>query len=229
VKGAALFVTKTWNIARFISSFPTVTEDYELVALDKMMLAQLNKLVRDCKSGYEELDFHGPANAVRVFTWNMFADHYVEAVKSRAYNQHGEFDVKLQRGAWYTLHTCLDTIIKLLAPICPFVTEALWRELYSGKSVHLQVMPQEKREFESDLAGLLPQLMDFNAAVWRYKKEKSVALSQEVKATIYAPRELEVFEADLKAMHRIKQLVFGQPSKEVEARAKALGIMFVVE
>ena len=229
VKGAALFVTKFWNIARFISSFPTVTEDYELVALDKMILAQLNNLIRDCKSGYDELDFHVPANAIRVFTWNMFADHYVEAVKSRAYNQHGEFDGKLQRGAWYTLHTCLGAVIKLLAPICPFVTEALWRELYSSKSVHLQVMPQENREFESDLRALLPQLMDFNMAVWKYKKEKSIALSQEVKATIYAPAELEVFEADLKAMHRIKQFIFGQPSKEVEARAKALGIMFVVE
>ncbi len=229
VNSSALFITKLWNIARFISSFPVINENYELPALDKMVLAQLNDVIKECRVGYDELDMYVPANAIRVFAWSLFADHYVEAAKSRAYNQNGEFNVRLQRGAWYTLHTCLSTIIKLLAPICPFVTEALWRELYSDKSVHLQAMPQEKREFESDLKELFAQLMDFNAAVWKYKKEKSVALSQEVKATIYAPRELEVFEADLKAMHRIRQLVFGQPSKEVEARAKAFGIMFVVE
>jgi len=229
VKGAALFITKLWNIARFISSFPTVTEDYELAALDRMILSHLNSLIKDCKSGYGELDFHGPANAMRVFAWNVFADHYVEAAKSRAYNQQGEFDVKVQRGAWYTLHTCLGTVIRLLAPICPFVTEALWRELYSSESVHLQAFPKEDRKFESDFQGLLPQLMDFDTAVWKYKKEKSIALSQEVKAAVYAPKELQVLEADLKAMHRIRHLRFGQPPREVEATTKALGNVFVVE
>jgi len=227
VKGAALFVTKLWNIARFISSFPVVTEDYELAALDRMMLSQLNSLIKDCKDGYDELDFHAPANAVRVFAWNVFADHYVEAAKSRAYNQQGEFDEKVQRGAWYTLHTCLNTVIRLLAPICPFVTEALWRELYSSESVHLQAFPKENREFESVFQGLLPQLMDFNTSVWKFKKEMGIALSQEVKAAVYAPKELHVFAADLKAMHKIRQLKFGRPPREVKARAKALGNVFV--
>ena len=40
---------------------------------------------------------------------------------------------------------------------------------------------------------------------------------------IYVPKELKVFEADLKAMHKIKQIRFGSLPKDVEARAKALG------
>jgi len=230
VKGAASFVTKLWNIARFISSFPIVFEGYELSALDKMMLAQLNSLVIECKNGYDEMDFYVPANAIRAFAWNVFADHYVEAAKSRAYNQCGEFDGKLQRGAWYTLHTCLSTIIRLLAPICPFVTEALWHELYSNESIHLQPFPKKKKEFESDLEGLLPQLLEFNTTIWKYKKEKSIALSQELRATVYARKELHVFAADLKAMHKIEQIVFGQPPREVEAKAKVVGSnLFIVE
>jgi valyl-tRNA synthetase len=221
-------MTKLWNIARFISSFPIITKDFELCALDKMILAQLNEVTRECIGGYEELDMYVPSNAIRDFAWNVFADHYVEAAKSRAYNQNGEFDEKLQRGAWYTLHTCLGAVLKLLAPICPFATEALWRELYSIESVHLQLLPQEKKELESELRGLLPQVMEFDRAIWKYKKERNIALSQEVQATIYASPGLTAFETDLKVMHKIKEFRFGKPPREIKAKDLG-GSTFAVE
>jgi len=223
VKAAALFLTKLWNIARFISSFPLVKENFELAGLDKMILGQLNDLIGECKRGYDELDVYVPANTVRNFAWNVFADHYVEAVKSRAYNQHGEFDEKLQRGAWYTLHTCLSTVLKLLAPICPFITEALWRELYLNESIHLQPFPQEKKEWESNLKALGTQFMDFNTAVWKYKKERNIALSQEIAATVYGPMELDAFKDDLKAMHKIKELQFAKAPEKMKTMARELG------
>jgi len=230
VKATALFITKLWNIARFISSFPVVNENFQLAALDEMTLAQLNEVIGECKRGYDELDVYVPANAVRNFAWNVFADHYVEAVKSRAYNQHGEFDEKLQRGAWYALHTCLSIILKLLAPICPFVTEALWRDIYSKESIHIQPFPREEKEFESNLKRLSAQFMDFNTAVWKLKKEKNIALSQEIAATVYVPKELEVFKADLKAMHKIKDLRFAKPTNKVKTKGRMLNSdIFVVE
>lgn len=228
VKGAALFITKLWNIARFISSFPIINKDFELSELDKMILAQLNDVINECTAGYEKLDMYVPANAIRDFAWNIFADHYVEAAKSRAYNQNGEFDEKLQRGAWYTLHTCLGAVLKLLAPICPFATEALWRELYPSESIHVQLVPRERKELESELRELLPQLMEFDTAIWKYKKERNMALSQELQATIYAPSRLKVFEADIKVMHKIKEFKFGEPSQEIKAKDLG-GSTFAVE
>jgi valyl-tRNA synthetase len=230
VKGAALFITKLWNIARFISSFPSVNESFELAPLDHMILAQLNDTIKECSVGYAELDFYVPANSVRNFAWNMFADHYVEAAKSRAYNQNAEFDEKLQTGAWYTLHTCLATILKLLAPICPFVTEALWRELYSDKSIHLQPFPQETKEQESNFKALATQVIKFNTAIWKYKKEKNIALSQGLQAVVYAPKELEVFQTDLKAMHKIKEMNFTELPEKLKAEAQSLASdIFVVQ
>ncbi len=230
VKGASLFITKLWNIARFISSFPMITEDFELSALDEMMLARLNDVIKECNAGYDELDVYVPANSLRNFAWSVFADHYVEAVKSRAYNQYGEFDEKLQRGAWYTLHTCLSTILKLLAPICPFATEALWRELYSDESIHLQSFPQEKKELDSTMKTLATQVMNFNTTIWKYKKEKNIALSQGLDAAVYVPKELEAFEADLKAMHKIRKMHFAKPPENMRTKAHSLGSdIFLVE
>jgi len=228
VKAASLFVTKLWNIARFISSFPIVTDSFELTELDKMLLAQLNNITRECRQGYDELDVYVPANAIRNFAWNLFADHYVEAAKSRAYNRNREFDEEYQRGAWHTLHTCLRTILKLLAPICPLVTESVWRELYSQESIHSGDFPEAKIEVESDLNTLIEHFTGFNTAIWKYKKEKSIALSQEISATVYGPKQLKAFQADLKAMHKIKELVFTEPTNRIKTEGRRLNKDIIV-
>jgi valyl-tRNA synthetase len=192
------------------------------------ILSELNNLIEECREGYGEMNAFIPANAIRTSTWNVFADHYIEAAKSRAYNRGGRFDVKLQRGTWYTLHKCLETILKILAPICPFITEAIWLELYSDESIHIQSFPQKEKERESELSKLLPKFIAFNNAVWRYKKEKKVALSQSLPTTLYAPEELRPFEQDARAMHRIEHLQFGEPEEKKGMRELAEGI-FVPE
>ncbi|MEM2273726.1 MAG: valine--tRNA ligase [Candidatus Bathyarchaeia archaeon] len=214
IRGTSKFLTKLWNIARFISSFPQVNDNLELAPLDKMILAKLNEVIAECRKGYEEFNAFQAATAIRLFTWNIFADHYIEAAKSRAYNKDKTFDVKLQRGAWYTLHKCLETILKLLAPICPFITEAIWLELYSKESIHVQRFPEETKEERELIVNLLPKFMEFNNAIWQYKKKHKIALSQDLDATVYAPPDLKPFGDDLKAMHRIKTLIFGEPEKE---------------
>ncbi len=229
IEGTSKFLTKLWNIARFISSFPRVNGGYELAALDRLMLGELNRLIGECRLGYEDMDVYVPANALRAFIWSLLADHYMEAVKSRAYNRQGKFDERLQRGVWYALHACLEAILKLLAPLCPFITEALWRELYSTESVHLQPFPEERPEWRSDLVKLTPRFTEFNTVIWKYKKEKGLALSQELGATVYAPEELEVFKEDLKAMHGIRELRFGEPEEEKAKICELGGGVFIIE
>jgi len=224
IEGTSKFLTKLWNIARFISSFPQDYEDYELAALDRMILARLNELINECKRGYEEMNAFVVATAIRNFTWNIFADHYIEAVKSRAYNHDGIFDPKLQRGAWYTLHEGLMTILKLLAPIVPFITEKIWLEVYSKESIHIQRFPERQAEWESEMVNLLPGFIDFNNTIWRYKKSKGIALSQSLPVRrVYAPGELEPLKDDLKAMHRIKDLQFRiHENREVRKLSEAV-------
>ena len=221
IKGNSKFLTKIWNIARFISSFPQVSEGYELAPLDRMILAELNELIEKCRLGYEKMDVHASAEAIRTFMWNVFADHYIEAVKSRAYNRSGRFSPELQRGAWYTLHTCLNVLLRLLAPICPFITEAIWLELYSEESIHTQTFPEKKPEWRSDLRDILEAFMEFNNTIWRYKKEEDLALNQEIDATVYAAESLKPLAQDLEVMHRIRELRFGKPKPE-EGEVKPL-------
>ena len=81
---------------------------------------------------------------------------------------------------------------------------------------------------ESELSKLLSKFIAFNNAVWRYKKEKKVALSQSLPATLYAPKELKPFGEDVTAMHRIESLRFGQPEEKKRMQELAEGI-FIAE
>jgi valyl-tRNA synthetase len=208
--GTFKFLTKLWNIARFISGFPQVEKDFELLYTDKMILAELNRLITTCRAGYDQMDFFLPATAIRKFTWSIFADHYLECIKARAYNENGSYKLRAQRGAWYALHACLENLLRLLAPICPFITDALWRELYGKESVHAQQFPEERSEWEDKAGELLKPFIQFNSAIWRYKKLKGIALRAHIKR-VYGPESLAPLEADLQAMHRIDELIFGKP------------------
>ena len=120
-------------MSRFLSSFPIV-ESADLADTDKWIISELDKLVKDCKVGFDEYNFFIPATAIREFTWNIFAAQYIEMAKARAYGI--EFSEAERDGAIYTLHKVLSTLLKLLAPITPYITDFLWQTLYSDKSIH---------------------------------------------------------------------------------------------
>ena len=135
------FLTKLWNVSRFLSSFPII-ESAELADTDKWIISELDKLVKDCKVGFDQYNFFIPATAIREFTWNVFAAQYIEMAKTRAYGI--EFSDAERDGAIYTLHKVLSTLLKLLAPITPYITDFLWQTLYSDKSIHTEQQANEE-------------------------------------------------------------------------------------
>lgn len=197
ISAASKFLTKLWNIARFVSSFPVV-KAAKLQPSDKWILSELSKLIKDCLRHYKDFNFFYPARNVRDFLWNIFADHYIEMVKCRAYGS--GFSRAEQRAAWFTLHTVLKNVLLLLAPIVPFVTEKLWRELYSKKSIHLQTFP--KPVWNTRFIKYTDAIVSFNSMVWAKKKEMGISLRDPI--SIEIPKSLKPFEKDLIAMHNIK-------------------------
>lgn len=199
IQNAGKFITKIWNIARYVSSFP-IPRRFELTPTDKWILSELSKTIKKSLEGYREFNFFIPATKIRYFTWSIFADHYIELSKARAYGLK-DFTYQEQRAAWSTLHTVLKTILMLLAPITPFITEEIWRRIYSKKSIHLQRFP--KALWSTRYAIFTEKLIKFNSEVWAMKKEKNLTLKDPIDIEI--PKDLKIFEKDLIAMHNIKR------------------------
>lgn len=200
LQGASKFMTKFWNIARFISSFEP-PKKAKLTATDKWIITELGRLIIDCKRAYQEHDFFTSASKIREFVWNVFANHYIEMAKPRAYGD--GFTDEEKEAAWYTLHTCLKVLLQLLAPITPFITDYIFKELY-GEEVHGMVFPSAKvktTEGEPTIGEITQKIVEFNSNVWNEKKSKGLSLKDKIAMEV--PTELKKFEKDLKSMHNL--------------------------
>ena len=191
------FLSKLWNVSRFLSSF-SVISSAEPTDTDKWILSELNKLITECHKGYKKYNFFIPAIAIREFTWNLFAANYIEMVKARAYGI--GFSDEEKNSAIFTLHKVLSTILKLLAPITPFITEHLWQTLYSDESIHKQ--KQAETESCEDLTHFTKEITDFNSKVWNEKKSKGLSLKDSIQIPI--PDNLSAFAKDFASMHNLQ-------------------------
>jgi len=196
IAGAHKFLTKLWNLSRFISSFPQV-KAAKLEPSDRWILAELASLIAACVKGYRDYNFFIPATEIRDFVWEAFASHYAEMVKSRAYGQ--GISTAQQKAAWYTLHTVLKNVLILLAPITPFMSEHIWRQLYSKRSIHIESFP--KAAWSKSARHYTANILSFNREVWKIKKEKGLALRDPVEMNV--PRGLSPFRDDLVRMHSL--------------------------
>ena len=196
VAGARNTLTKIWNLARFISSFPQV-KTARLRPADQWILAELSNLTKRCLKGYKEFNFFIPATELRDFLWGSFASHYLEMAKTRAYGI--GFTKVDQKAAWSTLHECLKTMLLLLGPITPHLTDSVWRKLYGKRSIHSEVFPRKR--WKERYRKYTRPLVDFNSDIWKMKKEKGLSLSSPINSEI--PSTLRLFEEDLRAMHKI--------------------------
>jgi len=118
-------------------------------------------------------------------------------VKARAYGI--GFSEEERDAAIYTLHKVLSTILKLLAPITPFITEHLWQTLYSDESIHKQ--RQAEPENSEERPQFTKEIIEFNSKVWNEKKSKGLSLKDSI--AIIIPENLSAFSKDFTSMHNL--------------------------
>tara|TARA_B100001059_G_scaffold223784_1_gene249149 strand:+ start:1509 stop:4487 length:2979 start_codon:yes stop_codon:yes gene_type:complete len=115
------FVNKFWNAARFAlarSESPgTVDSLKSLGIIDRWMLSRIHRARRTIDAAIDSYQFNTCAEAVYDLVWRDFCDWYLESIKPTVADDAAQRQVLL---------TSLDVISRLLHPICPFVTEALW-------------------------------------------------------------------------------------------------------
>ncbi|MDG6939867.1 MAG: valine--tRNA ligase [Nitrososphaerota archaeon] len=196
-EGNAKFLTKLWNIGRLISSFP-VPDGASPTPSEEWIFAELARTASEVRGSLDAYDLNQAATSLRGFAWNLFADHYMEMVKARAYGGPG-ISAEAQKAAWYGLHHTFSNTLLLLSPIVPFITDYLWRAMYKKESIHRGAFPEIKADAKR--LQVTPRLVEFNSKVWNEKKAKGRSLRESIQVEI--PEELEPFAQDIRLMHNI--------------------------
>jgi len=115
-----------------------------LSSLDKWLLSELNVLVRDVTVAYESYDVTGATRPVQEFVEKL-STWYLRRSRRRFWKSESDSD---KQAAYFTLHTALVTVSKLIAPAMPFLAEELYQNLVRGydvtapESVHLALWPE---------------------------------------------------------------------------------------
>ena len=190
------FLVKLWNVSGFASNLladykPQDNADMELELLDKWIMSKTENLTKKVTEAFEKCQFNIAVEEIRNFTWHVFCDYYIEAVKDRLYKS--EVYGKANRAAaQYTLYEVLYRILQLLAPVTPHLTEEIYQCMYSeGKGfASIQVSPWPKfnaalidEAAEKD-GDLITAIM---SEVRRDKAEKKLPLNAPIKnLTVYA-------------------------------------------
>jgi len=142
------FANKLWNIGRFIlAQLPERVEPLEaldqkrLQLADRWILSRAQGAISEVTASLETFRLDDAAKRCFDFVWKELADWYVEAVKPRLAPDAASPSAAAQRApaasgdaasvaaAHAVLAYCFDTVLRLLHPVVPFITEELWQKL----------------------------------------------------------------------------------------------------
>jgi valyl-tRNA synthetase len=201
---------KLLNAGKFVLSLPT-TPGPASSPLDLAMLARLRGVVTEATDRFESYDYPGALAVVERFFWE-FCDDYLELAKARAYGS--PFSDAEAGSAVAAMRLALDTLLRLFAPVLPFVTEEVWSWWHEG-SIHLAAWPSPD---ELPSGGTDLPLQAASQVIAAVRKAKSSAqLSQRATAscvTVTASSStvaaLRTVEPDLRAAGRISELLLSQ-------------------
>ena len=142
IEGYRNFANKIWNAARFclmnLDGPRTAIAPSERTFPDRWILSRLNQTIKAVTSELETYRFDRAANLLYQFIWHEYCDWYLELIKptlqSSAYAE--------GPGTRQTLAETLETIMRLLHPFMPFLTEEIWQTLpHQGESIVIQRYP----------------------------------------------------------------------------------------
>lgn len=99
----------------------------ELNAADRWIVSRLNEVAAEVDTAFREYRFDLAAQAIYGFTWNEYCDWYLEL--SKVVLNDPKASAAAQRGTRRTLVQVLETLLRLLHPITPFITEEIWQHV----------------------------------------------------------------------------------------------------
>lgn len=187
--GARNFCTKLFNAAKFAVNNGATTarglpEPAELSEADRWILGRLGEVAAQADERFEEFQFAKVVNQLYHFTWDELCDWYLELAKVQI--SAGQADTTRA-----VLGHVLDTVLRLLHPFIPFVTERLWRALTGGESLVVADWPARHDAYvgfaDAAATARIADVQKLVTEIRRFRADQGVKPGQRVGARLSGP------------------------------------------
>ena len=241
VEGYRNFANKIWNASRFVMM--NMEEDFapnaELVTKetslsDRWVLSRLNSVNKEVQSALMEYRFNDAASTLYHFIWHEYCDWYLELSKPALYEEKGSVSRKATQTV---LAHVLETALRLLHPIMPFITEEIWQTLpekarvhnpgsgVPGESIMVSPYPEPAEKLiNPEIERDMQMVMDLIMAIRNIRGEMNIAPSMQIKAIVKVEtgeigEHLEKSSGYVKTLARLTELGIGVDEKKPKAAA----------
>lgn len=203
------FINKIWNASRYVimnldDDTPSTLPDVDKLSLgDKWILSRLNKTIAHVTRNFDKFEFGEAGRELYNFIWSDFADWYIEMTKETLNGRGDKAPVQ------QTLAYVLDQTLRLLQPIMPFVTEAIWQEMPDqvGRQADFSVtrypiVQDELLDETSEKA--FKSLQDLIVAVRNIRSEANAPMSTQIDLLVKTSDEklVDIFNTNVDYINR---------------------------
>src|SRR5256712_1531898 len=203
VEGYRNFANKLWNAARFIlmhlegprADAPVA----ERPVTDRWILSRLHRCIDEVNASLEAYRFDEAANTLYQFIWHEYCDWYIELVKP-ALADKASRQAALTRT---TLIESVETLLRLLHPFMPFITEEIWQAIpHKGESVMIAPYPTPNPALINDsIETEIASVTAVVSAVRNIRGSQGIPPSRQLHAAVATPT--ETFKNTLKTHHNL--------------------------
>jgi len=173
-------VVKLYNVARFLGMHIEAAGKGQSEHADLWIKQELNATIESVTKAFDEYSYSRARDIIDSFFWSKFTDYYIEFVKYRLFGD----DAGSKSAAITTLKTVFLAILKMYAPIMPFITEQIYQDLYRKeegvKSLHLSDWPMLLGLNDKLDIGDFPQALAAIDEIRKYKAQENMSLGKEL-------------------------------------------------
>ncbi|HOC58925.1 MAG TPA: valine--tRNA ligase [Smithellaceae bacterium] len=194
IEGYKFFVNKIWNAARL--TFAGLADANGEASLnvpdalpDKWIKAKLNQAIAEVTGSLDEYRFNDATAAIYNFIWHEYCDWYLEISKPALY---GKISPERKQATQRTMKQVFRTMLQLLHPFMPFVTEELWQALHGGdlQSIMVSKFPVTDIACEDRAAEKeMEMIMQIITSIRNIRGEMRIPPSLKLKALVCAADE----------------------------------------
>ena len=189
------FMNKLWNSARFvmmnIESEPKSINDKSILLreTDKWIISKLNKTISDVNNAYDQYKLNESIKIVYDFVWSDFCDWYIEFSKARFY---GDDQIDKESAMAVSVYV-LKSILKLLHPYAPYITEEIWSMIQKDNNqfiMHSQWPEADINKISIKIENEIQIIMDVISSIRVIKTNLTISPSKNISIILRGPEDI---------------------------------------